>query len=43
MKILITGSNGFIGKNLYHSLPLKYLDRNQIVFNWDPQDTWYPE
>lgn len=32
-----------IGKNVYHSQPVKYLDRNQIVFNWDPQDTWYPE
>ena len=32
-----------VGKNIVHEQPVKYFSRSLIVFDWDPQDTWYPE
>ena len=32
-----------IGQKVVHEQPVKYIDHSKLIFNWDPDDTWYPE
>jgi len=32
-----------IGQKIVHEQPVKYIDRANFLFDWDPDDTWYPE